>query len=99
MIIPGVRLITTTGSYTGDNTDDRAIAHGLGHLPSLVVIVQTNGAIVYLVYKDEGAIRCVTTPTYTNVQGADATYFYVGDVINYTLTANFGGQGYKWAAI
>jgi len=89
---------STSGSYTGDSTANRAIPHNLGRIPSIVIIggTLTGGAmIIYGIYP--GEIQYITAGMRA-VTGMDNTNFYVGNVANYGETANFAASGYVWAA-
>lgn len=91
--------IVTSGSYTGNDTADRAIPHGLGRIPSMVMI-NTASNIVHLrqpkgfttwQYNDTSASSAVTAATATN--------FYVGNAANYSLSGNLNATVYTWVAL
>lgn len=95
-----------SGSYTGDNSVNRAIPHGLGSIPCLVVIfntqaVDTGGDSLYhivtgigrIYYGGGGANSRLT------VTAPDATNFYVGNATGYANTANENLITYSWVAI
>ncbi len=98
----GVRLQKmTSGSYTGNDTQDRAIPHGLGVVPK-AVLIQSVGSTVF------NAIVGATARISSHISGGDATQytvtvidntnFYVGDIAQYAGTANASGVDYYWAA-
>ena len=92
---------TAIGSYSGNDTVNRAIAHGLGVTPKLVVIIDANG------------FECIINGGLAKIQGGrndssnclavtipDATNFYVGNATSYAFSANDSVQGvWYWAAI
>lgn len=91
--------IIVSGSYTGNDTVNRAIPHGLGVVPKLVMVSEsTNGSVIklirpgYLDYQSETSsiVYAVTTWTTTN--------FYVGNSSNYTASGNGNTAVYYWVA-
>lgn len=94
---------TTIGTYTGNDTVNRAIAHGLGVTPKIVLIYSTGGvnnaflrimgglAMVLYVNPGTGSFLAVTAP--------DTTNFYVGNVTSYSRSANDDPYAYYWVAI
>jgi hypothetical protein len=93
------------GYYDGDSTAYRAIAHGLGREPVLVMIMPVVDTIymydfkifgyhvdayMYRVGQDDGRIW-VGVMTNQN--------FYVGNANAYTYSANASGVRYRWVAI
>lgn len=94
------------GSYVGDNTVNRAIAHNLGVLPKMVLIIRDAAdpndgqgtfhiiigisRIFYTLAAGNNSLG-VTAPTGTN--------FYVGNATNYAYTANGNLITYSWVAI
>lgn len=85
-----------SGTYAGDATDNKAIAHGLGRPPKYVVITNTtNTNVTHINYLGRGGVQGVsfhdlTAPTVTN--------FYVGLAASYTATANLNLVNYYWHA-
>ena len=85
-----------SGTYTGDGTDDRAITHGLGRTPQLVMIQETGDTIHHKIFMimnthmskiaDDADIEDVTTAT--------NTYFYLGG-----FGSNTDGDSYSWTAM
>lgn len=95
------------GTYTGDGTANRAIAHGLGTKPKLVQIIEKTGANAPAMYwietSNDGAIiySYATAGALTYVTGLtamDATNFYVGKAGAYEETANGNTNTYSWVA-
>lgn len=85
-------------TYTGDNTVNRAVAHGLGVTPKFVRIwvkgFSSNGMRIVtsgtLINQHEGVDYAVT--------GWDATNFYVGNATNKDDSANGDAVVYYWEA-
>ena len=84
----------TSGSYVGNNSENRAIAHGLGVEPVSITIT-IDAAFGILRIRDD------------RIQYNDNTYltatwsvtdFIVGDIANYAETANASGVTYYWIA-
>jgi hypothetical protein len=91
-------LTGTQGTYTGNGSTNRAIPHGLGRIPKLVVANMTNAA-------ETGSAALIATcaPTMWTqggyatpeiVTAADATNFYVS-----ALIGNANTYHYKWSAL
>jgi hypothetical protein len=90
----------TVGHYIGDASVNRAIPHGLGRVPSLVSIYNSSGIQNFIIQGDPGTqIVDIQASAIQNVTIMDAVYFYVGNAANYAQSANFNGDGYKWAAM
>lgn len=90
-----------SGSYTGDGTVNRAIAHGLGVKPKLVIINNveySGGKIVGSTIKDDKLIY-INQLGYT-VTSKDATNFYVGSGTGSDLyySCNVANQDHYWVA-
>jgi len=103
-----VRTVTTSadifvssGSYTGDDTNNHAIPHGLGHTPSIVLIVCANDYYWFRIFKTQAAIWYNTTAIgVIAVTVPDATNFYVGNTgAGLALSANLDPYVYRWVAI
>jgi len=88
-----------SGNYVGDNTTNRAIAHGLGYMPRWVMIQRSDGFVMFQVngpgFTCEASAAPYSTVAITNMNG---TYFYVGNPANYTSTGNGSGLTYYWVA-
>lgn len=99
-----------TGSYTGNNTANRAIAHGLGVTPKLVVIISITNAKALIgilnpldasitsgsEFAAAGAAPQINTYPVTAM---NTTNFYVGHSGDMYLAANSNTCTYKWFAL
>jgi len=95
----------SSGTYTGNNTADRAIPHGLGVVPTLIIIIDYSSN-AYLILGGWGGGTALwygdfSTPAHGahTVTVRDSTNFYVGDAANYFQSANEDGTGYAWIAL
>jgi hypothetical protein len=89
------------GSYTGDNTTNRAIPHGLGNTPKIIFITGTHIDLGTLrIDASEGYVRSIEDASThrLDVTDPDTTNFYVGNPSDYGHSAN-GGFTYYWVAI
>lgn len=94
-------LQTSSGSYAGNDTANRAIPHGLPATPKVILIgIALNseprkfiikGVLGGIIDESLSQINPVTIP--------NATDFYVGNAVNYTASANAVGINYTWVAI
>jgi len=94
---------SSSGTYTGDSTASRAIAHGLAFTPKFVTITNVGGAgyryriydgytnILYLNHTGTG--QSVTVSAFTS------TNFFVGTSVNLDISANLSVQVYYWSAM
>lgn len=101
----------TQGSYTGNNTANRAVAHGLGTTPKVVIIIcvgtlSAADAGHFIINSGVGAISAIiyasattTKEAHLSVTAPDSTNFYVGNATNYGNSANAGSETYYWVAI
>lgn len=92
----------TSGTYTADSSENKAIAHGLGVTPQMVLISPRAGYGNYFhrIFGGQGSIYAVgATNGYQGVTAPDATNFYVGNSSEYTISANLTGRTYYWVAI
>lgn len=101
----GGGINATTGTYTGDGTTNRAIAHGLGVVPKIVIIWNLTGEQLHLimsnyVYYDSLGWCAYLSATSDGVFGmtvSNTTNFYVtGNTTNYS---NQTDSVYYWVAI
>ena len=91
-----------SGSYTGDGTLNRAIAHGLGVKPKLVSILLPARDYIQFISTERNGYIAYVGPTYggeLEVTTMNATYFYVGNATSYDQSANFDSQPHYWTAI
>ena len=90
----------TAGSYIGDGTVNRAIPHGLGVIPKLILITGTGpSAYTYREHTGEALVFYDTAAKgRIAVTAPGAANFYVGNAISYPNSANDSGTGYAWVA-
>jgi len=90
------------GSYVGNSTENRHIAHGLGRVPKAIFFAEVgaNGAWTRSIY-GTSFMEFLNADTGNNygVNSSDETYFYVGYSGAYYATANDTGHTYYWVAI
>ncbi len=96
------RARANVGNYTGNDSADRAVAHGLGKVP---LFVEINDDQIYMaqgwLYNGWNYIKYF----YNNGGGSlsvaamDTTNFYVGNATSYTNSCNKVGFVYRWVAI
>ena len=99
---PGSVTVATSGIYTGNDTENRAIPHGLGAIPKLVVIYSASVPAMVMVRTNTTSLTFAqseaNSPIYDITDG-NATNFYVGDMASYFISGNGMGVLYKWIAI
>lgn len=91
-----IAALETIGSYTGNATQNRAIAHGLSRVPKSVKLKTAT----------VGNFPSIIQPATIAIQGGveravtiwDDTNFYVGNPANYGDSANGNGLVYHWVA-
>lgn len=88
------------GSYTGNDTTNRAIPHGLGTTPKMVSLVV--GGVSSGVFRviQPGNIHFTYSggDTIYSITSWDATNFYVGNATQYERSGNGSGATYYWVA-
>lgn len=100
--------IIASGSYTGNDSANRAIPHGLPKTPRRVVIItrisgsiwndtQIRAGIAYL-FNVQFNAAAILSYNYS-ITPMDSTNFYVGNVSDYDLSANGNTVVYNWVAI
>jgi len=93
----------TTGTYTGNNGTNRAIPHGIGFAPKIVIITQSNSNnFLYFIVTGIARIQTIDVgPGFSHyaVTALDATNFYVGNGVNHSHSANGTTEPYSWVAI
>lgn len=91
--------LIASGTYTGNDTVNRALPHGLGITPKMVFItgsdffyrlIEATGVIFW--QQNAGSDSLVVTVI-------DATNFYVGNATSYPQSANENTIAYYWIAI
>jgi len=89
----------STGSYVGDSSANKAITHGLGVVPKLVVIVATaTSGPGILIPPSCNYILITSSPGGYSVTAADTNLFYVGNATSYPNSMNQTGVTYYWTA-
>ena len=94
----------TSGSYTGDSTVNRAIAHGLGVTPKVIFLMRQDTPSTVNWFQNFNALAALQYNTgagssgQLSVTAPDATNFYVGNAGSYANSANFTGIIYDWIA-
>jgi hypothetical protein len=86
-------------SYPGNNTANRAIAHGLGMTPKLVLLsLGTHGRTLKIL--ESGKIEFVSDAgsNLLAVTAWDSTNFYVGNATEYAHSANDNSFTWSWVA-
>ena len=93
-------VVGSTGTYTGDDTVNRAIAHGLGATPKMVVIIDSTGAILVHIFGAAAVLNYQhgSAGTGLAVTIPDSTNFYVGNATAYPGSGNGVGYTYYWVA-
>lgn len=89
-----------SGMYSGNNTVNRAIAHGLGVTPK-AVFISRGGGWFYRLIPGTGVLDMLSSTTSQNlaITTMDSTNFYVGNASGYSYTANDTGATLRWVAI
>jgi hypothetical protein len=96
-----ITVPVTTGSFTGDNTANRAIPHGLGIIPKIVFIYDESGALrTYVLRQNRANIMYQRNDSFgsQSVTGLTSTNFYVGNAASYPDSANENTRIYQWVA-
>jgi hypothetical protein len=97
IVIRGTTPHSKTGTYTGNDTVNRAIPHGLGRTPCRVFFAQIGQNLMWDL-NATGQINLVGLATLA-VTAFDATNFYVGNAAGYGNSANAAGNDYRWTAV
>lgn len=96
---PTTMVKGSTGTYTGDDTDNRAIPHGLGQTPKFVgILCGTHNRWFAQIY--DGYLYCMSsTPAivFTPVNSMTPTNFYLRN--GGANMANQAGETYRWIAL
>ena len=98
---PGASVNFTSGAYTGDGTAARAIPHGLGHIPHVVLIsgISTPTVKMFWVFGAYPTHMLNNSTTYYDLGTAmDATNVYVYGQGGITNGANENTKTYEWIA-
>ena len=95
-VTPTAATLSTSGSYSGNATAGRAIAHGLGRVPKLVISSSSNESSSQDMYWISGfgaTVKGMAGITDSAVSAPDATNFYCCDRFG-----NDNGVTYYWVA-
>jgi len=88
-----------TGSYVGDDTENKVIAHGCPNTPKFILVTESGNNCSWLIMpsfsKLFGLSGSASTVTVTAVTATD---FYVGNIASYVNSANGNGLTYRWVA-
>lgn len=88
----------TRGTYTGNDAANRAIPHGLGSIPYLVVIQHNDAAYMGVLHYTDGYIHSPDAAGHYTVTAMDITNFYVGNATDYGKSMNGNTNSYTWTA-
>lgn len=97
---PTAAVEIKTGTYTGNNSVNRAIPHGLSKTPKLIKILSTSTKSE--IHGAWGRINAISASNLFNsyeVTAPDTTNFYVGNPYNWTASANLNPLVHYWIAI
>ena len=93
---------SASGTYTGNDAVNRAIPHGLGTTPKVVLIHVANMEFQYYLGRVSAFIKFMQSGISSGdiaVTAIDDTNFYVGNATNYENSANKTTKDYYWTAI
>jgi len=92
--------VILSGNYVGNNTANRAIAHGLGVIPKMVKLVSPGASAEFTLLTNAEIHYNDSSSTLSHAVTAwDATNFYVGNATSYGQSANATGVSYYWVAL
>lgn len=94
---PNVSIVAS-GSYTGNETANRAIPHGLGVIPKMVLISNDVQGWYQAIFTDIVAYVQSAANNNLGVTAPDATNFYVGNATEYNHSANGTAGSWSWVA-
>lgn len=86
----------TTGTYTGDGTDNRGIAHGHDEAPTVILIFRDSGGTAWIWNTGWGGWVGVSAGNDDQDTAPDATNFYVSSG---TTNPNQDTKEFSWIAI
>jgi len=90
----------SSGTYLGNSSVNRAIPHGLGVIPKLILCVLDSSLYIFLFITSINLTwQTTATMGYIGVTSPDITNFYVGNATNYNQSANLNAVNYYWVAI
>ncbi len=93
---------SSSGSYSGNDTDNRAITHSLGKTPKIVFIYSASKGTMSIMAGIAKVFNVNGSGSQYSgaVTAMDSTNFYVGDSApDYPSSANGTGSTYYWVAI
>lgn len=95
------KTVLASGTYAGNSSANRAIPHGLGLTPKLVILHSNAGLSQYRITDVEALITWDLSTTIGKyiVTIVDSTNFYVGNAGDYSKSANATGSTYNWVAL
>ena len=101
---PTAAVEIKTGTYTGNNSVNRAIPHGLSKTPKLIKILSTSTKAE--IHGAWGRINAISASdpvpnlfTSYEVTAPGTTNFYVGNPYNWAASANLNPLVHYWIAI
>ncbi len=99
--VPAEASIFSAGTYSGNDSANRAIPHGLGVTPKLVHITQVGRYEQYWIYDGDAVVKFFNPSTQQNlaVTAMNSTNFYVGNATHYAQSANGTGLDFRWLAL
>ena len=86
-----------SGTYAGDGSANKAIAHGLGRVPKFIILTnEVNATSMRIV--ESGKIHGLSEfgHDYLAVTAPTSTNFYVGNATSYPYSANNSVDTYNW---
>ena len=95
------------GSYNGNSSANKAVAHSLGKTPHAVIIASRDGTTattargMFMISAASGKVVMPINQAdgSLSVSAMDSTNFYVGNATSHAQSANFTGYTYYWVAI
>lgn len=98
---PATGVEINSGSYSGSDAADRAIAHGLTKTPGVILLTDSGSGRWFRLYTGRAFIDMMSAAASAQhaVTAPDSTNFYVGNAANYSESANAVGETYTWVAI
>ena len=98
-LITGSVALRASGTYNGDGTQNRPIAHGLAAIPKFVYLFTTTGTLGFLQIPDRSTYCLATNAAQSHtVTQATTTDFYIGSPAA-NFYGNVAGSTYYWIAI
>jgi hypothetical protein len=96
-----IPTLCISGSYTGDGTANRAVAHGLGSIPKIVILHSNSSGVGIGVNMRGNILKFVGTTTAGQfvVTTTDSTNFYVGSAGDYPNSFNNSGALHSFTVI